>query len=76
MKPYQTYSALDFACDEDFLNWVKYTDRYPYLDKFWQNWLEENPEKQEVIDEARSMILAVLHEIQFTRHAGQEEIWQ
>ena len=68
MKPYKTFSADDFACDEDFLKWVKYADRYPYLNKFWQDWMAENPEKQDIIEEARNMILAVVQENQFTAH--------
>lgn len=76
MKPYQTFSAQDFACDEDFLRWVKYPDRDPFLDKFWRNWIEKNPHKREAVEEAKSMILAVLLEKQFVPPEGkEEEIW-
>lgn len=76
MKPYHTFSAQDFACDEDFLRWVKYPDRYQDLDNFWQNWLLENPQKREVVEEARNVILAVIHENQFVADDGkQSDLW-
>lgn len=77
MKPYETFSAQDFACDEDFLKWVKYASRYPHLDQFWQNWIVQNPDKCDAIEEARNMILAVVHEKEFHAEAGQQdEIWR
>lgn len=76
MKRYQTFSAQDFASDEDFLRWVKYPEHDPFLDKFWQNWLLENPDKREAVDDARCMILAVLHEKQSLPAEGAErDIW-
>lgn len=77
MKPYQTFSSYDFACDEDFLRWVKYPGRYPYLDEFWRIWIAENPDRRETIEEARDMILAVVRENQVTPHDGKQgEIWE
>jgi transmembrane sensor len=76
MKDYSTYSAEDFAYDETFLKWVKYPARYPLLDKFWQNWLQENPHKKVEVEEARMMIIAVLQEKQFSPAEGkQHEVW-
>lgn len=76
MKPYLTYTAEDFACDEDFLNWVKHPEGYPHLESFWMQWLSEHPEKQDLVDEARSLVLAVLTEDQhFPDGEKQEEIW-
>lgn len=76
MKQYLTFTAEDFACDEDFLKWVKYPGRYPLLDKFWQNWLLENDHKKEVIDEARHIILAVIQETQYLPNDIRErEVW-
>lgn len=76
MKPYQTFSAQDFACDEDFLRWVKYPHHDPFLDKFWRNWLENHPDKRDAVEEAKSIILAVLLEEQFApAESKEEEIW-
>lgn len=76
MNRYLTFSAEDFACDEDFLRWVKYPEGDPFLDTFWQKWLRENPHKKEIIEEARHMILAVTQEKQYFPDEGkQSEIW-
>jgi hypothetical protein len=76
MKPYLTFSSEDFACDEDFLRWVKYPERDPYLDTFWQKWLLENPHKKEIIEEARHLILAVIQEKQhFPDGEKESRIW-
>lgn len=77
MKPYLTFSAEDFACDEDFLKWVKSPERYPSLEAFWRDLVEKNPDKREVIDEARHMILAVIHENPYLPDEGNEKrIWK
>lgn len=76
MKPYLTCTAEDLACDEDFLNWVKHPERYPHLESFWRQWLSEHPEKQELIDEARDLLLAVLADDQFVPDGIKEkDIW-
>lgn len=76
MKDYSTYSAENFANDDDFLKWVKYSERHPCLDKFWQDWLKENPQKKEEVEEARMMIFALLQEKQFSPEEGkQQEVW-
>ena len=77
MKPYSTFSAEDFACDDDFLKWVKYPDRYPHLQMFWGNWLRENPHRKEIIDEARCLVLAVALEAPYLPSENKQiEVWQ
>lgn len=77
MKSYQTFTAEDFACDSDFLKWVKYPERYPELDTFWGNWLRQHPEKAETVEEARYLILAVAKEDQqFPADARKAEVWK
>ena len=66
MKPYLTWSAEDFACDDDFLLWVKYPNRYPHLDIFWSNWLREHPEKKELIEEAKLLVMTFASETPFS----------
>lgn len=76
MKPYLTYSAEDFACDEDFLKWVKYPELYPRLDLFWKKWISEHPVKKDVVEEARQLVLGVIAEKQYLPASGkQREIW-
>ena len=77
MKPYLTFSAEDFACDEDFLKWVKYPDRYPQLEAFWRNWLLENPHRKETIEDARCLVLSIAGEDQqIPAETTQREVWQ
>lgn len=76
MKPYLTYSAEDLACDEDFLRWIKYPGNHPELDAFWKKWLQQHPYKQEVVEEARYLVLAVIAEDQyFPGEIKQQELW-
>jgi transmembrane sensor len=77
MKPYLTFSAEDFACDEDFLKWVKYPGRYPELQAFWRNWLRENPHRSELIEEARYLVLAMAGEDHYApQEATRKDLWQ
>ena len=77
MNRYLTHTAEDLACDDDFLRWVKYPDRYPQLDAFWRRWLDDYPEKRELVAEARCLVLAVLADDEFLpRETKQGEIWQ
>lgn len=65
MKPYLTYTPEELACDEGFLNWVKYPEQHPQLESFWRQWLSEHPEKQSLVNDARDLVLAVLADDQF-----------
>ena len=64
MKDYARFSAEELATDDDFIRWVKYANRYPELDRFWKNWLEQHPHRKEEVEEARLMIRAILEEPQ------------
>lgn len=77
MKPYLTFSAEDFASDDDFLKWVKYPDRYPELQSFWSDWLHAHPQRREIVEEARFIILAITGEKQYEASAAtQAEVWR
>jgi len=56
MTDYRNYSAEDFARNDFFKNWV----RNPESDSshFWSNWIEEHPEKREVMNRAKVLVLA------------------
>lgn len=57
MTDYKTYSAEDFIEDEFFRSWVlNPTDE---SQDFWERWISENYERQEVLQQARSFLLAV-----------------
>jgi transmembrane sensor len=76
MKPYHNYTAEDLACDEDFLNWIKHPHRHTHLESFWNQWLVEHPERLEVVEEARYLVLTVLTEDQFfPDNIKQKNVW-
>ena len=51
MKHYLTFSAADFAQDEEFLRWVKYPEQYPLLRDRWLRFLRDYPHKKEEVEE-------------------------
>ncbi len=57
----------DFLTDEEFIRWVKNSD--PELEMFWSRWLQLNPDKREVLMEARELLVAMDFT---TRKAGEE----
>jgi transmembrane sensor len=51
---YDNYGIEDFAKDPCFQRWVTAPDTE--TDKFWREWLHENPDKQFIIEEAKRII--------------------
>lgn len=51
---YTTYSAVDFALDEQFRRWV--ISPTHEQEAYWQSFLDKHPEQQAVIDEARALV--------------------
>jgi transmembrane sensor len=47
----------DFLTDESFRSWV--THPTPELDRHWQAWLGDHPEKQVEVEQARALILGL-----------------
>lgn len=63
MKPetFTSYTALDFAQEPSFIRWVRAGDEAAAV--FWENWLQQHPEKAEEIAEGRLLAKALsLHE--------------
>lgn len=58
MKDFRLYDIADFAMDDDFIRWVQEGNERD--NRFWQQWLAQNPAKQLVLAEARA-IVAGLH---------------
>ena len=57
MKNYNKYSVEEFVQDSYFRKWV--FDELSPNDTFWTNWLQENPEKIAMIEEAKSLAIAL-----------------
>lgn len=53
--PYHHYTPRDFAQDPFFRNWMVRPD--PESEAFWHTWLEQHPDKQETVEDARWMLL-------------------
>ncbi len=76
MKDYTLYSSIDFAEDQDFVRWVKVPDQDSNNTGFWVKFENEHPKKSEEIREARSLILAVLSEMETEGiEKKQEMVW-
>lgn len=56
MKNYERYQVEDFFQDLYFRQWVQGT--LPASDEFWKKWTRDNPEKHDIIEQAKALILA------------------
>lgn len=56
-KPYAAYSAEDFALDDLFVRWVQHPSDEE-VTAFWEQWLNNNPERYETVTTARKIIRA------------------
>jgi transmembrane sensor len=54
MKDFRLFEITDFVMDEDFSRWV--LNNTPSDEEFWNNWLNQNPDKHLVIAEARKIL--------------------
>jgi transmembrane sensor len=52
---YTEFSSDDFICDEYFQNWLINPDQE--TDDFWNNWLQQHPEKRETVEQARNILM-------------------
>src|SRR5688500_10984903 len=67
------YTVKDFVMNESFQKWTLEAD---LEDKaFWQNWLNEHPDKMELIAEARSTIESIKESYERNLDAELDEVW-
>lgn len=60
-KNYQNYLLEDFIWDEDFRNWVNQPT--PLSERYWNEWLIDNPDKKRMVDAAKQIIQSIrIHE--------------
>jgi len=55
MKNYQDFNLEDFLLDDSFIRWVN-QESAPPEQQFWQDWIDQHPEKSEVIEQARLIL--------------------
>ena len=68
---YRNYQAADFAADEAFLDWVLSGKQA----KAWEDWLEQNQDKQEAINEAKRLVGLMRSEEQEISNGQIEAMW-
>ena len=56
-KPYAAYSVEDFALDDLFVRWVQHPSDEE-VTAFWEKWLNNNPDRYEIVTAARKIIRA------------------
>ena len=54
---YKEFDILDFLSDEFFIQWVKNPNKNNH--HFWEKWLQQYPEKRDIVLEAASIIRSV-----------------
>lgn len=57
MTNYRNYTVENFLTDVLFRAWVLNDD--PQAAAFWQHWLADNPDRSEIVEEARAFLLAI-----------------
>jgi len=72
---YKNYSVEDFAADVDFIQWAKQGHAHP-MNFSWEQWLQQNPQKQRMVDEARELVRAM----EFPRYPNTQhavgQVWE
>ena len=56
-ETFTSYTSLDFAQEPSFIRWVRAGDEEAAV--FWQNWLQEHPEKATEVAEGRLLAAAL-----------------
>lgn len=70
---HNTASSAELAVDQSFIQWVKHPNEESTL--YWRNWLEKNPDKAEVIADARRLVLLLSQEDEESYGDELEHVW-
>jgi len=57
MRDFRLFDISDFVMDEDFIRWVNKGDKAD--NAFWENWLNQNPDKCMAVAEARRILESI-----------------
>ena len=60
MSLHRIFTVEELATDDTFRSWI--IAPTPELDRYWQQWLQQNPDRAGVVARAKELVLAV-HEI-------------
>ncbi|QHT70679.1 DUF4974 domain-containing protein [Rhodocytophaga rosea] len=72
---YLDYLLEDFLVDEQFQQWVLFPDKNS--SRFWENWLQQYPEKQPLVENARQILKKMaLQENPLVDNSRIDKLWQ
>lgn len=74
MNNYHFYTPKDFASDENFQDWVLHPD--VKNTHFWQSWIQEHPEKGNIIREAAELVQSVRYHSYSLSEKEKEQLWE
>ncbi|MVT07455.1 FecR domain-containing protein [Chitinophaga tropicalis] len=70
---YKDYTVTDFLHDALFRKWV--IDPDAETENFWKSWLEQHPERREIPERAREVLLIIGFDEYTPAREEQEEVW-
>ena len=73
MRSYKTYTPVDFAQDQSFINWVLSQNGKDVA--FWNAWVEQHPERSTDIDQARQLVLSFKFKQKGLSKAQEDSLW-
>jgi transmembrane sensor len=68
------YAVKDFVLNESFQKWT--LERDGHAETFWENWLNEHPDKIELIAEAKSIIQSIKETQEKDLLSECDQVWQ
>lgn len=71
MMNFHNHTAEELAADSSFANWVLRSDERDT--RFWEEWIARNTDRQEIVTQARRLVLAV-HELHQWPNLTNQEI--
>jgi transmembrane sensor len=69
---YLSYTASEFAMDEDFQEWVLHPE---LRNVFWETWLRQHPEKEPIISNARQLVHSIKFRSYTLSNTDKEQLW-
>ena len=73
MNKYNNYSVEDFVMDDYFIQWCISRDKSS--DYYWEHWLLKNPEKSEIIDESKRIVISLANLNSFSTDKIENQVW-
>lgn len=73
MNQFLHYTISDFLEEDSFIRWVRLEADENDFD--WESWLMEHPEKREIIDQAKSLILHLKFKEEHIKEGVEDSLW-